>query len=393
MKDKEEKRKVDLSRPFRILHINTAQTWRGGEQQTFWLCQGLQQRGHEILLACQPDSALHRRALSAGIGVYPVDMRGEWDLWAVRDLVGVFRRNGTEIVHFHTAHAHTLGLLAAQVAKVPIRVLTRRVNVHIHKHLLNRWKYGPGLTAIIAISEGIRSVLIEDGLAPERVTTIRSGIHFQRIENIGDGSYLRDEFAISEDTLVIGTVGALGPYKDHHNFLEAAVIVKRSVPNTRFLVVGDGELRKELERYSASRGLSEDVLFTGFRKDVLEITKIFDIFVLCSYLEGMGTAILDAMALEKPIVATQVGGIPEIVLQGENGFLVPPRDPNKLAEAILKLANEPSLRYKMGSYSREHVRNFDVKKTIDQTEAMYSKLVFSLNANNSAVPSAVASGG
>lgn len=284
-----------------------------------------------------------------------------------------------EIVHFHTAHAHTLGLLAAQVAKVPIRVLTRRVDFHIHKHLLNRWKYGLGLTEIIAISEGIRNVLIEDGLAPERVTTIRSGIQLQRIENIGDGSYLWDEFAIPEDSLIIGIVGALAPHKHHQNFLEAAAIVKRSLPNVRFLVVGDGELRAELERSSASRGLSEDVIFTGFRRDVLEITKILDIFVLSSYLEGMGTAILDAMALGKPIVATQVGGIPEIVLQGINGFLVPPRDPNKLAGAILKLAKEPSLRDQMGSYGKMRARNFDMKKTIERTEAIYSQLVSSLN--------------
>jgi glycosyltransferase involved in cell wall biosynthesis len=215
----------------------------------------------------------------------------------------------------------------------------------------------------------------------------------QRIENVADGSYLRDEFAISKNTLVIGMVGALGPDKDHHNFLEAAAIVKRSVPDVRFLVVGEGELRAELERSLASRGLSEDVLLTGFRRDVLEITKILDIFVLSSYLEGMGTAILDAMAFAKPIVATQVGGIPEIVLQGENGFLVPPRDPNKLAEAILKLAKEPSLRHKMGSFGKEHVRNFNVKKTIDQTEVMYSQLVSSLNAKNSAVPTAVTSDG
>lgn len=379
MQTEEAKRRANGPRPLRILHVNSARTWRGGEQQTLWLCQGLQQRGHEIFLACQPSSELRRRAHAAGIRVCPVAMWGEWDLWAVRNLINTIRRNVIEIVHFHTAHAHTLGLLAAQVAKVPIRVLTRRVDFHIHKHLLNRWKYGLGLTEIIAISEGIRNVLIEDGLAPERVTTIRSGIQLQRIENIGDGSYLWDEFAIPEDSLIIGIVGALAPHKHHQNFLEAAAIVKRSLPNVRFLVVGDGELRAELERSSASRGLSEDVIFTGFRRDVLEITKILDIFVLSSYLEGMGTAILDAMALGKPIVATQVGGIPEIVLQGINGFLVPPRDPNKLAGAILKLAKEPSLRDQMGSYGKMRARNFDMKKTIERTEAIYSQLVSSLN--------------
>jgi glycosyltransferase involved in cell wall biosynthesis len=301
-------------------------------------------------------------------------MRGEWDVWAVRDLVGVIRRNGIKIVHFHTAHAHTLGLLAAQLAKVPIRVLARRVNFHIHKHLLSRWKYGPGLTAIITTCEGIRKVLIEDGLAPEHVETVHSGIDLQRIENIGDGSYLRDEFAISRDTLVVGIVAALTPEKHHQNFLEAAAIIKNSMPNVRFLIVGDGQLREELERISVSQGLSKDVIFTGFREDVLEITKILDIFVLSSYLEGIGGAILDAMALGKPIVATRVGGIPEIVMDGNNGLLVPSRSPVELAKAIVKLASDPLLRDKMGAQGKERARNFSIQKTIENTEAVYYRL-------------------
>lgn len=379
MKIEGEKRATDIPRPLRILHINSARTWRGGEQQTLWLCQGLQQRGHEIFLACPPQSALHKRANAVGIAVCPVAMRGEWDVWAVRNLVGVIQRISIKIVHFQTAHAHTLGLLAAQLAKVPIRILTRRVDFHIHKHLLNRWKYGSALTAILTISEGIRKVMIEDGLEPERVVTVHSGINLQRIENITDGSYLREEFAISEGSLVIGMVGALAPHKHHQNFLEAAAIIKRSFPNARFLIVGEGPLREELERYSASRGLSADVIFTGFREDVLEITKMFDIFALSSYLEGMGTSILDAMALGVPIVATEVGGVPEIILHGRNGLLVPARNPDKLAQAILKLAKDPPLRDQMGAYGKEYVRNFDVNKTVEQTEAVYSRCVSRAN--------------
>jgi glycosyltransferase involved in cell wall biosynthesis len=371
-----------MPHPLRILHINSARTWRGGEQQTLWLCQGLQQRGHKSFLACQPGSDLHKRANAAGIEVCAVTMRGEWDVWAVRNLVGAIRRNSIGVVHFHTAHAHTLGLLAAQLAKAPVRVLTRRVDFHIHKHLLNRWKYGPGLTAIVAISEGIRGVLIGDGLSPERVTTVHSGVNLQRIANVGDGSYLRDEFGISENTLTIGIVGALAPHKHHQNFLEAAAIVKKATPAVRFLIVGDGELREALERSAASRDLSADVIFTGFREDVLEITRGLDIFVLCSYLEGLGTAILDAMALGRPIVATQVGGIPEIVLQGKNGLLVPPRDPQKLAEAILKLANDPILRDRMGAFGREHAKNFTVEKVIQRTEEIYFRALDRLNRRN-----------
>lgn len=371
-----------MSHPLCILHVNSARTWRGGERQTLWLCQGLGQRGHKIFLACQPNSDLHERADAAGITVCPVVMRGEWDAWAVRNLIGSIRKKSAEIVHFHTAHAHTLGLLAAQLSRVPVRILTRRVDFHIHKHLLNKWKYGPGLTAIVSISEGIRRVLIEDGLPPERVTTIRSGIDFQRIANVGDGSYWREEFGISEDSLVVGIVGALAPHKHHQNFLEAAAIVKKAMPDVRFLIVGDGALREELERSAAARGLGADVIFTGFRQDALEITKGLDIFVLCSYLEGLGTAILDAMALGRPVVATEVGGIPEIVLHRKNGLLVPPRDPQGLAAAILKLAKNPELRDRMGASGKEHAQNFTIERVIQRTEALYFQALSPLRRND-----------
>jgi len=286
-------------RSFRVLQINSARTWRGGEQQTLWLCQGLQRRGHKIFLACQPNSPLMERALRAGLSVNPVAMRGEWDVMAVRKLVRLIRRQAIEVVHFHTAHAHTLGLLAAQWAGVPVRVLTRRVDFHIHRHPLNRWKYGPALMVIAAISDGIRKVLLEDGIAPERVITVRSGIDLGRIREVGDTSGLRGEFGISGDCLVVGMVAALAPHKDHRNFLEAAAMVKKKVPRVRFLVVGEGSLKTGLLRLTKKLDLTREVIFTGFRDDVLEITRLADIFVLSSYLEGMGTALLDAMALDR----------------------------------------------------------------------------------------------
>jgi glycosyltransferase involved in cell wall biosynthesis len=300
-------------------------------------------------------------------------MRGEWDVMAVRSLVRLMRRLAIEIVHFHTAHAHTLGLLAAQRAGVPIRVLSRRVDFHIHRHPLNRWKYGPALTAVVAISDGIRKVLLEDGIAPERVITVRSGIDMERIRKVGDGSGLRDEFGISGDCLVVGMVAALAPHKDHRTFLEAAALVKKKISRIRFLLVGEGPLQADLLRLTKKLDLAREVIFTGFRDDVLEITGLVDVFVLSSYLEGMGTAVLDAMALGKPVVATEVGGIPEIVIDGETGLLVPSRSPNALADAVVQLAADPDLRRRMGVSGRSRARHFDVENVITQTEEIYSQ--------------------
>ena len=356
-----------------MLHINTARTWRGGEQQTLWLCRGLQQKGHRVLLACPPASSLMERAGQAGLFVCPVKMRGEWDLAAARELAGIIFRERIELVHFHTARAHTLGLLAARRAGVPWRFLTRRVDFHIHSHLLNRWKYGPALTAVLAISEGIRRVLLEDGLAPERVITVPSGIDLERLREVGDPDILRRELGIPREALVVGMVAALAPHKDHRTFLQAAAMVKKSLPAVRFLIVGEGELEGELKELSETLGLSGEVVFTGFRDDVLELTGMFDVFVLSSYLEGMGTSLLDAMGLGRPIVATRTGGIPEIVREGQNGLLVPPRQPEQLAEAIVRLGRDKGLCQRMGTSGKELVKDFAVRRTVERTEEVYGR--------------------
>jgi len=356
-----------------MLHINSARTWRGGEQQTLWLCRGLQHRGHRVLLACPPASPLMERARQAGLVVCPVKMRGEWDLQAARELTGIIARERITLIHFHTAHAHTLGLLAARRAGAPLRFLTRRVDFHIHGHLLNRWKYGPALTAILAISEGIRRVLLEDGLAPQRVITVPSGIDLDRLREAGDPEPLRRELGVPREALVVGMVAALAPHKDHRTFLKAAAAVKKVLPGVRFLIVGEGQLEAELRELSESLGLSREVIFTGFREDVLELTGMFDIFVLSSYLEGMGTSLLDAMGLGRPIVATRAGGIPEIVREGQNGLLVPARQPEQLAEAIVKLGKDEDLRRRMGALGKELVKDFSVRRTVERTEAVYGR--------------------
>jgi glycosyltransferase involved in cell wall biosynthesis len=302
-------------------------------------------------------------------------MRSEWDLPAARELAGIMTREGIELVHFHTAHAHTLGLLAAQRAGVPLRFLTRRVDFHIHRHLLNRWKYGPALTAILTISEGIRRVLLEDGLAPERIITVPSGIDLERLREAGDPEPRRRELGIPGEALVVGMVAALAPHKDHRTFLRAAAEVNKILPAVHFLIVGEGQLEAELKELSRSLGLSREVVFTGFRDDVLALIRMFDIFVLSSYLEGMGTSLLDAMGLGRPIVATRTGGIPEVVRDEENGLLVPARQPEKLAAAIARLAQDKPLRDRLGARGMDVVKDFDVVRTVEQTEEVYGRFV------------------
>ncbi len=336
-----------------------------------YLAGGLQERGHENFIACQPESVLKQRLSSKDISVITLPMRGEWDLFAVVRLAKIIKKNNIQIIHLHTAHAHTLGALAAKSNPSCRVVLSRRVDFHIHSLI----KYKMGIDRIIAVSEGIKKVLIEDGVNPDKVSVVHDGVDLDRFDNLKENNYLYEEFNLEKDTSVIGIVAALAPHKHHENFLEAAKIVKGEFPKARFLIAGEGELEEELKQLSKKLNLENEIVFCGFRKDIPELISIFDIFVLSSYLEGMGSVLLEAMALSKPIVATKTGGIPEVVKDKENGILVPPRDHQALATGIIYLLKNGHIRKKMGKTGKEMLKDFSVSKMVEGTEKIYKEIM------------------
>ncbi|MFH1239260.1 MAG: glycosyltransferase [bacterium] len=356
---------------FNILHVNTARTWRGGEQQLVYLVEGLRDRGHNNFIACQPNSSLAEKLSSRGVTVITLPMRGEWDLFAAVRLAKIIKRNNVQIVHLHTAHAHTLGALAAKVNPGCKVIVSRRVDFHIHSSV----KYRIGVDRIIAVSEGIKTVLVKDGVSTGKISVIYDGVDLSKFNNLRSGDYLYQEFDLKKGTPIIGIVAALAPHKHHQNFLTAAKIIKEEFPTVHFLIVGEGELKKELQELSRKLGLDNEVIFCGFRDDIPELISIFDIFVLSSYLEGMGSSLLEAMALAKPIVATNTGGIPEVVKHGLNGLLVPPRDSEALAQAIIDLLKDEEKRKEMGLEGRDMVREFSTAQMIEGTLEVYKEVV------------------
>ncbi|MFH1239384.1 MAG: glycosyltransferase [bacterium] len=356
---------------YNILHVNTARTWRGGEQQLVYLVEGLRDRGHNNFVACQPNSILAEKLSSRGVTVITLPMRGEWDIFAAVRLAKIIRRHNIQIIHLHTAHAHTLGSLAARMTPSCKVIVSRRVDFHIHSSV----KYKLGIDRIIAVSEGIKSVLVKDGVPAGKIAVIYDGVDLSKFNNLRSADYLYREFALKKGTPVIGIVAALAPHKHHQNFLAAAKIVKGEFPAARFLIVGEGELKKELKELCRKLELYNEVIFCGFREDIPELISIFDIFVLSSYLEGMGSSLLEAMALAKPIVATNTGGIPEVVKHDLNGLLVPPRDSEALAKAIIDLLKDEEKRKEMGLEGRDMIREFSTAQMIEGTLKVYEEVI------------------
>jgi len=359
----------------KTLHVNTQKTWGGGEQQTVLLATGLEARGHEATVVCQPGSPLSERCREAGLAVEEVRMRGEADLRAAWTLRSIIRRGDYDIVHLHTAHAHTLGTAAVALARRGRCIVSRRVIAPAAVGLLSGFKYHHGVARYIAISQAVRQTLLAGGVEPEKIAVVHSGIEIERLEGAGSGG-LREEFRLPPEAPIVGHVGSLTEAKGQRTLLEAVPVVLDACPEARFVIVGDGELREVLEARAKELDIAERVVFTGFRADVARFLALFDVFCMPSVREGLCTSVLEALALRRPVVATSVGGLPEIVADGRTGLLVPPGDPEALGGAIVRLLTDKDLASSLAERSRRLVEEkFTAQAMVEGTIRVYLEVM------------------
>jgi len=223
----------------------------------------------------------------------------------------------------------------------------------------------------IAASEVIKSILTADGVPADRIEVVHDGVNVTTIdkEPVVDA---HAAFWLPKGAALVGNVAALAAHKGQRHLVAAAVKVVRELPDTRFLIVGEGELRDQLERQIHDLGLDRHVVLTGFRSDVLGLVKSFDLFVMSSITEGLGSAILEAMVCRRPVVATRAGGIPEAVDDEVTGIIVPPHDEDALAAGILRLLRSPALRDQFGLAGRQRVIDaFSVERLVAGTARVY----------------------
>lgn len=287
------------------------------------------------------------------------------DLVALFKLVRLFRQQRPAIVHTHTAKAGTLGRIAARMVGVPIVIHT------FHGHIFNGY-FSPAVTRlfltierrlarmstkIVTVSEGQREELLGQGIgAPEQVIAIPLGLELDGLlaseQRRGE---LRQQLGVPSETPLIGIVARLVPIKDIDTFLEAASDVRRSWPDVRFLIVGDGELRLSLTQQARALGLERCAHFLGWERDLAPIYADLDLVALSSLNEGTPVSLIEAMAAGLPVVATRVGGVPDLVEHGKTGLLVPPKDPKALSMAMRTLLDDATRRREMGRLGREAV--------------------------------------
>jgi glycosyltransferase involved in cell wall biosynthesis len=353
-----------------LFQIDAGKEWRGGQRQSLFLAEELQKYGYPFKFYVQPDSPLHTKAKEAGLPVIPLKMRGETDFWAILRLASGMKRSRCRLVHFHDAHSVAVGSVAASLARVPLRVISRNVDFPLKKNILSQLKYTKNIDVIIAVSKGIKKVLVDGGIDPALIKIIPDGIDYSPFDEVAASDYLRRELNFESDDFLVGIVAHLADHKGHKYLIKATEILKTKAPKAKVIIVGGGPLRMELDKLVKQTHVEDMVFFLGFREDVPQILASLDLFVLSSYLEGMGSSILDAMASRLPVVATRTGGIPEVVLNGETGLLVPPRNPAALAKAILRIYEDRELGIRLGQ------KGYEVVHQKFSAEAMAAKVIY-----------------
>lgn len=360
----------------RIAHLDTGRTWRGGQGQCLLLMRELRARGHEQWLLA-PAGPLLDRARAEGFQVQAWRPHGELDVFAMLAAARVLRQAGVEVVHAHSAHAHAVGVPAARWAGVPAVFVSRRVDFKVRTNPFSALKYALPVDRYLCISEGVRAAMLASGVPDARLRLVPSGVDFVEVRAAGarPAPSLREWLGLPADAEIVGTVASLAPHKNHALLLEAVPAVLRARPRAHFVWLGEGETRTALERRRAELGLERHVHLPGFHAEARALMRQFDLFVLSSHLEGLCTSLLDAQVLHVPIVATAVGGVPEVVRDGVTGRLVHELAPAPLAAAIVEALADPALRGEWVAQGVRAVEAFGIGNTAERTLEAYREVL------------------
>jgi L-malate glycosyltransferase len=364
------------------LHVDSGASWRGGQNQVRLTVRGLQAAGHRAVLMGHAKGELVRR-LDNSTELRTFEPRSEMDVQAAWTLGGAIAEVEPDVVHAHDAMSVSLTAMALQMRgtreRRPLVVGARRVDFHLKQHAFSRWKYRQ-VDVFIAASRLIAGMLEHDGIERQRIEVVHDGVDVAAID-AADPVDAHAAFWLPHGAPLVGNVAALAGHKGQRHLIAAAALVIRELPDVRFLIVGDGELRAPLDHQIKSLGLERHVFLTGFRADAIGLLKSFDVFVMSSVTEGLGSAILEAMACGRAVIGSRTGGIPEAVEDGETGALVSPGHEPELAEAIVTLLSDPVLRNRYGAAGRTRVvAEFSVEKLVEGTVRVYESRVRSLHA-------------
>ena len=363
----------------KVLHVITDTGWGGAERHALALTTGLVQRGHDCQVAyLVGDGYLDTAFEARGIRTTNLRARSWLDPVALARLIRLARRERFDLLHAHLFPGEVFATLAAlRLGGVPL-ICTK----HNDEAFLRKWHFrmlhrviSYRASRTIAISDHVRRFTMETGTAHSpRVLTIRYGYDPPAVLPTREAS--RATRGVPAGAFLVGAAGRLAAQKGHRHLIEAIPALAPEIPNVQVVIMGEGPMRPALERRTRELGVDRHVRLPGFHPDVQSFLCGLDVFVMPSLWEGFGLVLLEAMAAGRPIVASKVSAIPEVIEDGETGLLVPPADASALGGAILRLWHDPSLREKLGNAGRERLRErFSLDQMVDETERVYAEVL------------------
>lgn len=371
---------ADIQQP-RVLHIDDGRSWRGGQHQVWLLLNELNAMNIPQRLIAPEGCPLTARAREIDIDVEATRLFGELDWHNPRRIADLARRFEANILHAHTSHAHAIALRAARRLRGQVSLVsTRRVDFPVGGPGLlkyfSRRKYQAPDQHYIAISEGVRQVLVAGGVHPDRIDVVHSGVPPIEPDKEWSRRKVRDALSIATNEIAIVNIGALTDHKGQRYLVEAAPKIFETLPMARIHILGEGKLRPALENQIRQAGLADKIILHGWIDDARLKLQGFDLFVLSSHLEGLGTVVLDAMLAGLPVVATATGGVPDVVIDGRTGRLVQPRDGHALADAIIDALHNPARTHTFIKAAQQHVQaHFSARSMAEGTLQVYRKLL------------------
>ena len=365
------------SRPLKIAHVDIGQGLRGGQRQLLNLARGLRERGYCQIVVCREESGLETRAREEGFPTFPLPGQDLFHLYGVLQLRQMLRAAPCQVLHAHDGHGQTVSWMASAGLRVR-RVASRRVAFLPREG--QRWtyslKYAHTCDAVIAVSDFIRQGAIRCGLPESMIEVIPDGIEVPpELPSQATRAQARARWGATEGDFLIGHLGAFTHEKGQDVALQALQVLKESLPQARLLLAGDGPTLSDLENARRYAALGERVRLCGTLEDPAEFFAALDLFVMPSKSEGLGSSALMAMSYGLPVVASRVGGLPEVVEDGRTGWLIEPGSPAALAEAILAAASDRVRLQQRGSNGRERARLFTIDIMVRRTEALYRRLL------------------
>jgi glycosyltransferase involved in cell wall biosynthesis len=361
--------------PLRIVHLDSGRGLRGGQRQLLRLARGLGERGHPQLLVCPEGSAFEGRAVQAGLNVFALPAHDPGHAHGLLQLRQYLRTRPHDILHAHDGRAQTWAWLAS--AGMPVRrVASRRVTFLPADSWSYRLKYTRTCHAVIAISEYIRQLILRAGVPEGKIELIPDGIEIPlEVSDARKRAEARRRWGLGENEFVLGHLGAFTQEKGQDVALEAFALLAARLPEARLLLAGDGPTRTSPQIAGQLARAANRAPLCGEIENLDEFFPALDLFLMPSRAEGLGSAALHAMAHGLPVIASRVGGLPEIVVEGETGWLVPADSPGALAEAILSAQADRERLRQFGMKARERARQFSTDIMLDRTEALYRRLL------------------